>query len=371
MEKKIDNSVGLSESQVSAIMAALNIDDQKKNALQYPKIFYCRHMEAGLAGYESETILVGHDCIKKMMPSFQGKPVYVDHVEEVDLENIQNEAHGYVVETFFLDLDGWVWSKFIVVDDLAFEAIAKGWAVSNAYVPTKSGRGGTHHNCRYDREIFDAEFTHLAIVPNPRYESSCVMSPDEFKKYCEDKREEQKQLVNSKSKKGLRMFSFYKNKREEVSEIDEDTMIEIKNDNGEVVDTVSFKNMVDAVQNKKNEDDEKEQKCNMDQMVKVGDEEMSLKELANRYQKMSSKKNADDEDEKSNEGDDEDEKKNESEEKDEKKNSDDNEDEKKNAKSEKDEKHFKALKNAGDKGQVVNVIDSQSRKVQRGQERYG
>ena len=302
---------------------------EKQNAKVPAQIYYARHMQQGVAKYDSEMILVTEDAIKQMMPSFNGKPVYVFHVDEIDLEN----AHGYVTETFYNELDGWVWSKIILTDEVALEAVNKGWAVSNAYIPTEYSRGGTHHNVEYDRKILNGDYTHLAIVPNPRYEDACIMSPDDYKAYCMSKKAQLDELKNSKNvnpKKGNLMF--FKMKKEEVSSIDEDTMVEIKNDDGTVTEVSVFE-MRDALLNAKKNEAEEEEKINMDAEIDVGDEKMTVKELINRYTKT--KKNEADEDkEKSNEDD---EKEN-SEDEDEKENEAD-EDEKKNS-------HFEELKNA-------------------------
>lgn len=360
-----------SEGVVNAVMSALSLNGQKKNATKYPDIYYARHMRIGLAGYEQETILVDHDCMISMMPSFQGKPVYVLHVDEVDLENIQAQADGYVVETFYNQLDGWVWSKIIIVSDEGHKKIADGWSVSNAYIPTKWGKGGTFNNCPYDREIMGGEYTHLAIVPNPRYESACVMSQEEYKSYCSDKREYENQLLNSKEQKKGSVMKFWKNEKKEVSEVDADTMVTITNDDGTTQD-VKVQDMISAVQNAA---DEEKQKANMDEMIKVGNEEMTIKELSNRYQKLSSKKNEDDE-EKSNESDDDeksnedDEKCNESDKDDEKENeSDDKKDEKKNS-VEKDKKNFDQLKNAGGDESGASTHMMRSDRIALGKERY-
>src|SRR4051812_29447530 len=103
-----------------------------KNAKTLPQVFYGLHMVPGVAEYndperEPYRILIGETTIKNMDPTFQGKPVYVDHVEEVNLENLQQEADGYVLESFYNKLDGKHWVKFIVVSDRGKEAIQKGW----------------------------------------------------------------------------------------------------------------------------------------------------------------------------------------------------------------------------------------------------
>ena len=160
-----------------------------KNAKEKPKIYYCRHIQAGVALYEDfvlnkkEMILIETPALKEMMSTMAGVPVYVEHVNNVNLDKIQEEADGYVVECFYNELDGWFWARFIVVSDQGQEAVRNGESVSNAYLPIQSGEGGVWHNVKYDREILLAEYTHLAIVNNPRYEGACIMSSDEYKVY--------------------------------------------------------------------------------------------------------------------------------------------------------------------------------------------
>ncbi|WP_299074744.1 DUF2213 domain-containing protein [uncultured Paraglaciecola sp.] len=347
---------------------------EKQNASQYPQMYYARHMESGIAGYEDETILIDADCIKDMVKSFVGKPVYVHH-QDVDLKNLKEQSHGYVVESFYNEADGWFWVKMILTDDIALEAVANGWSVSNAYTYDQFSGGGTYHNCPYDKKILTGEFTHLALVPNPRYEEAAIFSPDDFKSYQETKRLKLAEIKNSLSKptKGKTMFKVFKNTKEEVDSVDENTMIEIKNDDG-TVQEVKVSDMVKAVANAKEEEKEK---VNMDTMVKVGDDEMSINDLVKGYTKLSSKKNTS-EDDKENEDDEEDkkdEKANESDsDDDEKSNEDDDKenedegDEKKNSKSD----HFNELKNAGKNKKVkVNSIDLGMNQTARGQSAYG
>lgn len=370
----------LTDTQMSAILNALDLDDQKTNAKQYPQIFYAKHMETGLAGYDKETILIDTDAIKRMMPTFKGKPVYVHHVNQVNLENIKYEAHGYVIETFYNEVDGWVWSKILLVDDVAFQAVKNGWSVSNAYIPTEYTKGGTWHNCPYDRKILNGEFTHLALVPDPRYEGACIMTPEEFKMYGENERARLKELQNSKkTKKGKKMFNIFKNEKTEVTEIDEHTMVEFQNSNGDTV-AVSVADLVkaqeDAFENAKKEE---EQKVNMDTAVKVGEKDVTIKELIENYTKMSEKKNAEDESEQKEDSCDKDEKKNSSDAEEETENAAEEETEKQNASDADGEEekpegkdHFEELKNAHKKGtQIANSVDLGMDKEKRGQELYG
>lgn len=340
------------------------------NAAQFPEQFYCRHMFPGLAGYESEDILIDVDAMKNMLPSMKNKPVYVEH-QDVDLENLQAEADGYVVDCFYNPNDGWAWAKFIVVSDAGLAAVRSGWSVSNAYMPTEWGAGGKVHNVDYDRKIVNAQFTHLALVPNPRYENAKIYTPEEFKAYQEEK---QNELRNSKS--GAEpMFKLFNKKTEEVknaTDITAETTLTLKDEAG-VEKQVSIGEMLNAV--KKNDEDEKKKKdeaeCmnkkakkngdededmfNADDEVNIGDIKMPLGVLVNKFNAIQ-KKNADEAAEK---------------EKKEKENAE-AEDKKEKDEEKKNSKHFDELKNATEKSvEVTNSIEIPQDKLARGINRYG
>lgn len=338
------------------------------NASQYGKIYYARHMVPGLCGYEDETVLVNADTMKRMAPTFDGKPIYVLHdnrTEEERVRTLQETAHGYVTETFYNELDGWLWSKMVLVNDDALAAIGEGWAVSNAYVPLEFGEGGLHNNLPFDRQIVNAKFTHLALVPNPRYEAACVMTPDEFKIYQERNREQLNELRNSKTEKKGYIMKLFKTKKEEVSTVDADTLVEMTNAKGETVE-MTVQEMVNAVEaHQKAEAEKQKGKAK----IKVGEKDMTIEELVNAVEAINAKKNSDDEKEEKEEKD------NESDEDDEMDNESDKDD------TEKDEKdnslggvdHFKELSNANKKAGVGKKprIENNATKLQRGQSRYG
>lgn len=254
------------------------MSDTVKNASQMPRIYYCRHMQPGIARYENETILVDTDGVKNLIASAKEKgiPIYIGH-KDVDLKNIKEDAVGYTGDSFYNELDGWAWFKMIVVDDAGHEAIRKGWSVSNAYIPSEWGGAGTKINCPYKREVRNGEFTHLAIVPDPRYEGACIMTPDEYKNYQSANRKKLDELKNSKE---TRMFKLFKTKREEVTgdAVDLDTHVELENGK-----SVSIRDMVDAVvKNSKKQE----------QLVEVNGEKITVEELVNAYTKMNGKKKA-------------------------------------------------------------------------------
>ena len=323
---------------------------EKQNAKQFPKCFYAKHMETGLAGYENETILIDTDNLKTMIPTFVGKPVYVRH-QEVNLDTMKDEACGYVTDSFYNELDGWLWVKMLITDDDGFLAIANGWSVSNAYVPTEWGTGGTHHNCPYDRKIIGGEFTHLAIVPDPRYEEAKIYTPEEFKAYQEDKKRKLEEVHNSKEK-DIKMS-------DETIEVKKGFFQEMF---GELLNAVK-KN---SEEDKKEEDKKEDPKENEDEeKMKVGDEEMTLKELINKYVSLTNKKNAESEDKKE-----EDDKKENSDDKDE---DDKKKDEDKMENSKGGADHFNELKNANEKATFTTpsvTFETMQTQLQRGRDRY-
>lgn len=265
-----------------------------QNAKEEPKVFYCKHIAPGVCAYADETILIGEEALKEMDKTFAGKPIYVNH-QKVDLEKIQQEADGYVAESFYLPEDGSHWAKMIIVSDKGHEAIRKGWKVSNAYVPDEFGIGGEWHNIPYNREVMKAHYTHLALVDNPRYEEATVMTPEDFKMYKEQKREQLKSLENAKTKGEGKTMKWKLFKRTEVTNSDDlsNTMVELSNGTA-----ISIGEMVNSVEKDIQEKEEAKNKCNdlLEEAVKVNGEEMKVKDLIKEYESKCNKCNEDEED---------------------------------------------------------------------------
>lgn len=308
-----------------------------QNAKEEPKVFYCKHIAPGVCAYADETILIGEEALKEMDKTFAGKPIYVNH-QKVDLEKIQQEADGYVAESFYLPEDGCHWAKMIIVSDKGHEAIRKGWKVSNAYVPDEFGIGGEWHNIPYNREVMKAHYTHLALVDNPRYEEAEVMTPEDFKMYKEQKREQLKSLENAKTKGEGKTMKWKLFKRTEVTNSDDlsNTMVELSNGTA-----ISIGEMVNSVEKDIQEKEEAKNKCNdlLEEAVKVNGEDMKVKDLIEAYEKTAKKNKCNEEDEE--------EKKSK---KASKKNADEDkkEEEKKDSEEEKDKEEKESKKNEGE-----------------------
>lgn len=168
-------------------------------------VWYGMHFYPGVAQYEEPgkdpyRVFLNEDTIRSMDPSFAGRPVFVHHVDGVDesIDQLRKEADGWVLESFLNKSDGKHWCRFIAVTEKAERAIKQGWQLSNSYFPKTFAQGGLWNGVPYIKEITGGEYEHLAIVPNPRYEESVIMSPEQFKKYNEDKELELKRLANTK-----------------------------------------------------------------------------------------------------------------------------------------------------------------------------
>lgn len=170
------------------------------------KVYYGLHFAPGVAEYEDEPgkpyrILIEPDVMRRMDPTMNGNPLFVEHVEKVDFS--QKESDGRVVESFFNPPDGMHWAKFLVDTEEADRAIANGWTLSNAYSPVFEEVPGRWHNVDYLKKLVEGKFAHLALVPNPRYAESKILTPDQFKEYNERKEQELKALKNSAGEKTM------------------------------------------------------------------------------------------------------------------------------------------------------------------------
>lgn len=251
------------------------------NATVMPKRYFGLHMVEGVAEYREPEqmpyrIFIGEEAIKNMDPSFEGRPVFVRHVDEVDLKNIQNEADGFVVRSFFNPADGKHWVEFLIVSDKGHNAIRNGWKLSNAYIPKEFAGGGQWHGVDYAKEVRRGEYEHLAIVPNPRYSESVIMTPEEFKLYNEDKELELKRLANSKGEEP--MLQFFKKAKVENSADLEGTVVVLPKSKVEK-SVLQLVNEMDDYQLKMKEP----QMANGEHHVMVGEHKMSVNELVAKH----------------------------------------------------------------------------------------
>lgn len=144
----------------------------KHNEKEWPKDYRCSFLEQGLVSYEdvgAGVALLRKETIDKMLQSIIGKPVLIDH-KDVTPEDFKKNAVGYVTGAEFNPADGWFYCTFILTDDKAKQKVEQGYSVSCSFDVKETVKGGEWHAIKYDEEITEAEFTHLALVTTPRYE---------------------------------------------------------------------------------------------------------------------------------------------------------------------------------------------------------
>lgn len=196
-------------------------------------IYYGIHFYPGVAEYqepdkEPYRVFLNENTLRRMDPTFAGRPVFVEHVDGVDddIDELKKEADGWVIESFFNSADGKHWVKFIIVSDRGERAIKNGFRLSNCYEPQDFAQGGLWNGVTYAREVTDGEYEHLAVVKHPRYEESVIMTPEEFKKYNSDKEIELKRLSNEGKGKGtMKLKIFKKAKVENTLDLEEMSVV--------------------------------------------------------------------------------------------------------------------------------------------------
>jgi len=314
------------------------IDELVKNAKQLPKRYYGLHIVPGVAQYpgtnekgEPRRLLVTENAIRAMEPTFECRPVFVDH-QSVPIVDAEQEADGWVIRSFFNQADGKHWVEFIVTSDEGQEAIRKGFRLSNAYEPTQLGLGGEWNCVPYERELIDGKFNHLALVEHPRYDESVILTPEQFSAYNEKLLEDLKRVDNSKKpsnqpqteekSKVEKLLGFFK---KTPAEVDPEMSIKLKSGKTATLDElVELANKADEMEKrapeaKKDESEEGEAKgrpkemgkeeeakqghredrmdaapqmANLDHHVHVNGASMSIRELMASHEKMRNCMNA-------------------------------------------------------------------------------
>lgn len=175
-----------------------------KTKLQKAVVFYGLHFASGVVRYPEMnppfTILVNSDVAQEMDSTMAGAPLFVNHVNPgTELEEIQKgNDDGGVIESFFNQPDGFHWTKFSVNTQEGLDAIKKGWTLSNCWEPQARDETGTWHEVPYQKVAMNGNYRHLAIVENPRYGESKILTPEQFKQYNEECETRLLALRNSK-----------------------------------------------------------------------------------------------------------------------------------------------------------------------------
>lgn len=260
----------------------------------WPKKYSCSFIEPGVVFYQDlghcklcgadaecvqgeecepsgATVLVQQEALARMAQSFVGKPVINRVHEDVTPSTVADgEADGIVTRVWLDDKSGWWMAEFLVWDVATQQNCeSPAYSVSCAYEPTDvDSQGGEYHNIPYSEDILNGEYTHLAIVTNPRYERARI-------------------FVNSNGKGGSMSWKFWeKGGRKNASPLDP-LKTKVNVDGADV----ALQDLYEAAK-----DDEKPM-LNDDTIMEVDGKEKTLGELKQAYRNKM-KKNADAEAEK-------------------------------------------------------------------------
>ena len=155
----------------NAIIQIGDIDDTGKG-----RHFVSRFIKDGLIKIEGHGIvLLKKETLDASLPSMIGTPVIIQH-QNVTKSNADKLRIGTISNAYFNEPDGWYYCEGIIWDDEAKDLIDKGWSVSCSYdFLAYNDEGGVENNIKYDKEFTKLNFTHLAIVDNPRYERANIV----------------------------------------------------------------------------------------------------------------------------------------------------------------------------------------------------
>ena len=176
-------------------------DNEKTNAKDWAKTYKGTSvMYEGIATYKDESVYLSKDTLKRVMPELKGRPVIIEHKLGINPSNMENYAVGYVTKCEYNNETGDFDCDFVTWDEEAKALLNNGYTLSTSYKATEFNNGGTYINTPYDREITDLEFTHLAIVKNPRYEKVKVYqnSTEDVQEQEENKPEKQNDIFEEK-----------------------------------------------------------------------------------------------------------------------------------------------------------------------------
>lgn len=94
-------------------------------------------------------------------------------------------------------MDGWYYVEGIIWDEKAQELILKGWSVSCSYdFLAFNDEGGVENNIEYDKEFTELNFTHLAIVDNPRYERANIVFNCKTEEIVDNSKENEMNIID-------------------------------------------------------------------------------------------------------------------------------------------------------------------------------
>ena len=159
-----------------AIATGINSADKIDNSTPEVKATFKKiaFIEAGVCGYPEfgSNILIKKSVLDNMIDSMRGSPIIIEHNNKID----SDQVHGHVQRVFYNNIDGQYYAEFDIDTLEGKNAIEEYKFGSCSYKPIFSGQGGIHNGIPYDDEVLGGEFTHLALVKNPRYKNAKILN---------------------------------------------------------------------------------------------------------------------------------------------------------------------------------------------------
>lgn len=174
-----------------------------------PGLVYYEDLRNNAGEIVGGTVLVKKEALDKMASSLKGKPIINwDHRKVSAGEYKKGGFQGIITsEARFNSADGWYHAEALIWDEATRKNAERGYSISCAYVPSEVDvTGGTLNKVPYQAEVLNGEYTHVAVVPVPRYEGARI------------------ELLNSAKGGSMNIMSlFRKDKPEEKVEVDIET----------------------------------------------------------------------------------------------------------------------------------------------------
>lgn len=257
--------------------------ERVSNAKSFPEVYFGLHMSEGVAEYrkpgkDPERIYIGEKAIRDMDQTFSNLPVFAGHIDEVEPETMEEHPlfAGYVIKSFYNPADGKTWAQFMITRDVGHEAIKRGWVLSNCYTPVSCTKGGEWHGVAFEREVLQGKYDHLAIVDDPRYAESIVLTEEEFKEYNAEKEAETQRFANSKGDENMGLSFFKRQKVENSKDVNFDELSVILPKSKKEFTIANLVEEHDKIMNMNGY-------ANGDHFVKAGEEEMTVNQLTKKY----------------------------------------------------------------------------------------
>lgn len=120
-------------------------------------------------------VLVQKPALDRMAASMEGKPIVNwDHRTVKPGEYNKGKFQGIITKVYFNSADGWYHASGYVWDEPTRKNIQNGYSISCAYAVSEWGEGGAYHKVPYEKEVLNGTYTHIAVVPVPRYEGARI-----------------------------------------------------------------------------------------------------------------------------------------------------------------------------------------------------